>query len=56
MILRDKQLNVIAEDPSLNTGEEIDINWDDYDIYDLLVDKFDQVYRVQNIEFFLGGC
>ena len=56
MILRDKNGNVIAEDPSLNTGEAIDIDWDEYDIDNLLLDKFDQVYEVQNIEFFLGDC
>ena len=53
ILLRDKQNNVLAEDPSLNSGEVIVINFGDYDIDNLLLDKFDEVYEVQNIEFYL---
>lgn len=53
MILKDKGLHIIAEEPTLNSGEEIDINWGDYDLDDLFLDKFSQIYEVQNIEFFI---
>jgi hypothetical protein len=53
MILKDKGLHIIAEEPSLNSGEEISINWGDDDIDDLFLDKFSQIYEVQSIEFFI---
>ena len=53
MILKDKHLDIIAEEPTLNSGEEIDINWGDYDLDDLFLDKFNQIYEVQSIEFFI---
>ena len=53
LILRDRDLNVIAAEGSLNSGEEIDITWDDSNLFDLFLDKFDKVYRVQNIEFYV---
>jgi hypothetical protein len=54
MILKDKEVNIIAQDPVLNSGVEIDINWDDYDIDNLFLDKFNENYEIQNIEFYLS--
>jgi hypothetical protein len=53
VILRDKDLQVIAQDGSFNNGEEISIDWNDADIYDLFFDKYDEVYEVQGIEFYV---
>jgi hypothetical protein len=54
MILKDKLSNIIAQDVSLISGEEIDINWDDYDIDNLFFLEFDTNYEIQNIEFYIG--
>jgi hypothetical protein len=55
LTIKDKNLNVIASEGSLISGEEITINWNGYDLYDLFLDKYDQVYKVQSIEF-LNEC
>jgi hypothetical protein len=53
MILTDKNTDIIAQDVSLNSGEEIDITWGNYDMDNLFLNKFSQSYEIQNIEFYI---
>jgi hypothetical protein len=56
LYLVDKHNNIIAQDVSLNSGEEINIHWGAYNLDYILLDAAGEVYRVRNIEFFMGEC